>query len=150
MVNSSLLISYGVDPENKLLYSKWIAPFTSEQYRAGLQHLAEVIHNNHIKLWIHESIGINEIASLDQKWTTEVLALILVQSTLEYLAIVRPDTKEQVVVAGNILREKAYRIFGKSVRVEFFDSTEEAKAWLIPKRQYYKLPALSDPSQKID
>lgn len=149
MENSSSLITYGIDPGNKLLYSKWTAHFDSEQYRTGLQHLAEVVHNNQIRLWLHESIGLNEISTSDQKWTTEVLALVLIQSSLEFFAIVRPD-KQEHALAGNTLRDKAYRIFGKSVRVEFFESLEEAKAWLVPRRQYYKLPALGDTPQKID
>ena len=149
MEDSSSLITYGIDPGNKLLYSKWTAPFDSEQYRTGLQHLAEVVHNNQIKFWLHESIGLHEISTLDQKWTTEVLALLLVQSPLEYFAIVRPNQQEHAI-AGNTIREKAYRIFGRSVKVEFFDSVEEAKAWLVPRRQYYKLPALGDAPQRID
>ncbi|MFD2515363.1 hypothetical protein ACFSRY_15930 [Pontibacter locisalis] len=149
MENSPLLITYGIDPEHKLLYSKWKGPFTSSQYREGLLHVAEAIHNNQIKLWLHESLRLEEIDMQDQKWTTEVFALILAQSPLKHLAIVRPE-KQQSRTIASMLREKAYRIFGKIIGVEFFGSVEEAKAWLVPKRLYYTLPSFGDSSQKVD
>ena len=135
---------YGIDASKKLLYSKWATPIDSAQYREGLQHLVRIVHDKEIALWIHESRRLQDLSVEDQKWTTEVLALILTQSKLRHIAIVRSLGSTQSN-PGHSLREKAYRIYGKSIGVEFFDTTEEAKAWILPQLQHYKLPALSSP-----
>ncbi|MBC5991245.1 hypothetical protein [Pontibacter cellulosilyticus] len=144
MKNELDYLLYGLDSSKKLLYSKWAMPIGSQQYKNGLQQLAQLIHNNEIQLWIHESRRMNELSMEDQKWTTEVLALVLTQTNLKHIAIVRPADISHTA-PGNSLREKAYRIYGKNVGIEFFDTTEEAKAWILPHLQHYKLPALSTP-----
>jgi hypothetical protein len=145
MANSPLLITYGIDPEFDLLYSKWSDSFSSEQYREGLLHLAEVMQHNKIKLWLHDSLHLDEIEMQDQKWSTEVFAFLLAQSSLKHIAIVRPNKPKPVSVI-KMLREKSYRVFGKIIGIEFFDTTEEAKAWLVPRRHYYNLPILKSAS----
>ncbi|GAB3203974.1 hypothetical protein ABID22_003228 [Pontibacter aydingkolensis] len=137
-------IKYGVDASKKLLYSKWAMPVESDLYREGLQHLAQVIHDQDIRLWIHESMHLNNLSIEDQKWTTEVLALVLTQSRLKHIAIIRPQNTISNA-PGNSLREKAYRIYGRNVGIEFFDSTEEAKAWILPNLLHYRLPEQSTP-----
>ncbi|WP_299826526.1 hypothetical protein [uncultured Pontibacter sp.] len=137
-------LMYGIDASRKLLYSKWAMPIDSGHFRAGLQHMAQVIHDQEIKLWIHESIRLNDLETEDQRWTTEVLALILSQSSLKYIAIVRPPGNE-IKSMGNSIRDKAYRIYGKNVGIEFFDAVDEAKAWIVPQLQHYKLPPLAIP-----
>ncbi|MEJ8800519.1 hypothetical protein [Pontibacter sp. H249] len=142
MKNELDYLLYGFDTSKKLLYSKWTKPIESQQYRKGLQHLIQVIHDHELTLWIHESIRLNDLSIDDIKWTTEVLALILSQSRLKHIGIVRPQGSTSPL-PGLSLREKAYRIYGKSVGIEFFDTTEEAKAWIMPQLLHYKLPHLS-------
>lgn len=144
MKNELEYLSYGLDTSKKLLYSKWAMRVESPQYRQGLQRLVKVIHDNEVELWIHESVRLNDMDIDDVKWTTEVLALILSQTRLKHIAIVRPQGSTSNV-HGNSIREKAYRIYGKNVGVEFFDTVEEAKAWILPQLQHYKLPNLSTP-----
>lgn len=143
MENTSLLIKYGVDPEHKLLYSKWAGDFTSAQYRASITFLTEVIKANRIQLWLHETIKLQSMPLEDQIWTVEVFALDLAQSDLKHIAIVRPEITEAIRI-GKAMKDRAYRIFGRLVGVEFFETIEEAKAWLIPSRQFYKLPAVKE------
>lgn len=135
---------YGIDASKKLLYSKWASPIDSTQYREGLQRLVRIVHDNEIKLWIHESRRLHDLSVEDQKWTTEVVALLLTQSKLRHIAIIRPQGNQQPH-QGLSLREKAYRIFGRIIGVEFFDTTEEAKAWILPQLQHYKLPTPASP-----
>ena len=142
MKNELDFLLYGLDISKKLLYSKWAMPIESNQYRKGLQHLVKVIHDHEVTLWIHESILLNDLGVEDTKWTTEVLGLLLLHSRLKHIAIVRPQASSTSAPALS-LREKAYRIYGKSVSVEFFDTTEEAKAWILPNLQHYNLPHLS-------
>ncbi len=139
MENSLDYLLYGLDVSKKLLYSKWAAPIEGHNYREGLLHLLQVIHANDITLWIHESKRMYNLSVDDQTWLTEVLALLISQSSLKYLAIVRPEDNI-LPTSGNALRDKAYRIYGKNIRLEFFDTVEEAKAWILPNLQHYKLP----------
>ena len=142
MENTLDYLLYGIDSSKKLLYSKWSTTIDGPKFREGLLHLLQVIHANDLTLWIHESKRLYDLTIEDQKWITEVLALLITQSSLKYLAVVRPE-KSKAITSGNALREKAYRIYGKNIRLEFFDSVEDAKAWILPNLQHYKLPSLN-------
>ena len=135
---------YGIDTSKKLLHSKWATPVNAAQIKEGLQHLVSTLHNKDVELWIHESRHLHELTKDDKTWIIEVLGLILLQSNLKYIAIVRPQGIEAINV-GKAIRDKAYRIYGKRIGIEFFDTTEEAKAWILPNLQHYRLPALSSP-----
>jgi hypothetical protein len=141
MQNTLDYLLYGLDVSKKLLYSKWSSAIEVSQYKEGLLHLIQVINANETTLWIHESKRMHNLAIEDQKWLTQVLALMVSQSSLKYIAIVRPENATTPTYCYT-LREKAYRIYGKNIHLEFFDSVEEAKAWILPNLQHYKLPNL--------
>ncbi|PRY09967.1 hypothetical protein CLV24_11635 [Pontibacter ummariensis] len=138
-----------VDPHIRLLYGKWLRPVTSQLYRQALQQACETIQHMRIRFWLQDSTLLATREVQDQKWATEVMALLLAQSSLQQFAVVHPDDP-YMKASGEAMREKAFRIFGKQLKVEFFDSVQEAKNWLLPHYSNYMLPALPELSASED
>lgn len=133
-------IEFRIDTEKKLLYSKWLRNVTSEEYKEGTLKAYDLIEQNGIRLWMHNRN--NQMPPLDielQKWITEDFALLLTQSPVQFVAIVcSPDLEKRGLLQA--IRDKSYRVFGRTTRTEFFDTEEEALAWLLPNMQHYRLP----------
>ncbi|WP_242929291.1 hypothetical protein [Pontibacter vulgaris] len=142
-------LSHYIDRDKKLLYSKWLREISSDEYHEGMQKLYELICNNGLTHWLHDISIQTQHSQEDQKWSSEDFALMLIQSGLKYMAIVIPEnpTSKQT---GEMLRDKSYRIFGKTVLIEFFDSVETATAWLLPNLQHYRIPQLKSSDTQLD
>ncbi|MEJ8755638.1 hypothetical protein WG947_01405 [Pontibacter sp. H259] len=144
MENVSDFIEFRIDPERKLLYGKWLRDVSVEEYKAGLQIIGQLLTEHAIKLWLQNSERLTPRSVPEQKWLTEEFAILLMQSVIKYIAVVADKNSPHSTGLATI-REKAYRIFGKTKSVEIFESEEDALAWLIPNMQYYRLPATTHP-----
>jgi len=140
MENLSDFIEFRIDTDKKLLYGKWLRNVTSTEYKAGLQEVGKLLNQYDMKLWLQNSEKLEPLNINDQKWLTEQFGILLIQFPLQYIAVVTPRNSAHFAELLAV-REKAYRIFGKSKHVEVFETEEEALAWLIPNMQYYRLPA---------
>jgi hypothetical protein len=143
MINSPDYLYYCVDANKKLLYSKWLRPVSSEEYREGLHFLYDVVQSNSLILWLINNQNVEKLDVQDQKWLTEEYGLLLMGSPLKFMANVFPESAE-IALAIKAIRDKAYRIFGKGMIVDFFEDEETALAWLLPHMQHYRLPKSTD------
>lgn len=138
MENTSDFIEYRIDTRRKLLYSRWLRNVTPQEYKAGLHQVHELLVQNEVTHWLQDSNALQPRNIEDQKWAAEEFGILLIQSPLKFLAVVVPSTSMHYPVICS-LREKAYRIFGKTKLMEVFNTTEEALAWLLPNMQHYRL-----------
>lgn len=133
-------IEFRIDADKKLLYGKWLRNVNSEEYIAAMKYIIELIEAQGIRLWLQNSFNLDPRSLEEQRWIAEEFALLLSQSSLKYMAfVVSKDSPHHTILIA--LREKGYRIFGKSINMELFESEEEALGWLIPNMQYYRLPS---------
>ncbi|NDK55805.1 hypothetical protein [Pontibacter fetidus] len=140
MENPFDFIEFRLDADKKLLYGKWLRDVNNAEYQSGLKYTYELIKDNAITRWLQNSTHLSPRALEDQKWVAEDFGLMLTQSPIKYIATVVPANSLHYPVLLS-LREKAYRIFGKTKFMEIFETEEEALAWLIPNMQFYRLPA---------
>ncbi len=132
-------LMYYIDADKKLLYSKWLRGTSSLEYRTGMHQLYELLGQNDLTHWLHDTSFPAIPDPEDQKWLLENFALSLMQTNLKFMAIVIPE-EPKLGYNRELQREKGYRIFGKRILVEFFDSIETATAWLLPNLQHYRIP----------
>ena len=140
MENVLNYLEFRIDTDKKLLYGKWLRDVTNEVYVAGLRQAYSLITSNDIMRWVQNSEHLQARNLSDQKWVAEEFGLLLTLSSIKYIAVVvaRNSAHYNVLLS---LREKAYRIFGKTKSVELFETDQEALAWLIPNMQFYRLPS---------
>jgi hypothetical protein len=132
-------IEYRVDTRKSLLYGKWLRNVNNEEYRQGLQHAYDLMLKYNLTIWLQNSENLAPRCIEDFKWATEEFAVMLVRSDVTKLALVTPSTHPHYTDLSQ-MRERAYRIFGKSKQLEIFNTDAEALRWLIPNMQHYRLP----------
>jgi hypothetical protein len=133
-------LEFRIDTDKKLLYGKWLRDVNNEEYKAGLKQIYNLIKSNDILRWVQNSELLRPRDLTDQKWLAEEYGLLLTLSSIKYIAVIVPRQSPHYNILMS-LREKAYRIFGKSKYVELFETEQEALAWLIPNMQFYRLPS---------
>ncbi|MER2996775.1 hypothetical protein [Pontibacter populi] len=133
-------LEFRIDTDKKLLYGKWLRDVTNQEYMAGLKQTYSLINSHNIVRWLQNSTLLQPRNLADQKWVAEEFGLLLTLSTIKYIAVVVPRESPHHNVLLS-LRDKAYRIFGKTKFIELFDTEQEALAWLIPNLQFYRLPS---------
>ncbi|MBJ6118333.1 hypothetical protein JAO76_09030 [Pontibacter sp. BT310] len=133
-------LEFRIDTDKKLLYGKWLRDVNNEEYKAGLEQIYTLIKSNDILRWVQNSELLQPRDLTDQKWLAEEYGLLLTLSSIKYIAVIVPRQSPHYNILMS-LREKAYRIFGKSKYVELFETEQEALAWLIPNMQFYRLPS---------
>lgn len=140
MDNEFDFIEFRLDTDKKLLYGKWLREVDNTEYQSALKHIYQLIKDNNITLWLQNSENLLPRSLEGQKWVAEEFGFMIAQSPVQYVAIVLP--KHSLHHAELLsLRDKAYRIFGKTKYIELFETEQEALAWLIPNMQFYRLPA---------
>ena len=75
-----------VDEPLKLMYSEWLRPVSSKEYRTGLLDLAVIIKKRYVVYWITETSVLGDIAVSDQKWALETLLPMLSGSDIRKVA----------------------------------------------------------------
>ncbi len=150
-MDTPAFIEFKLDQTKQLLYGRWLRDITFEEYKAGLHQTYKLIQQHNIRLWLQNSEKLSPRSLPEVKWVSEEFGLMLMQSDVKYLAIVTPRSSAHFPDL-QAMREKAYRIFGKTKSMEVFETEEEALAWLIPNLQYYKLPSetLQLPNSEVD
>jgi hypothetical protein len=133
-------LEFRIDTDKKLLYGKWLRDVNNEEYKAGLKQIYTLIKSYDILRWVQNSELLQPRDLTDQKWLAEEYGLLLTLSSIKYIAVIVPRQSPHYNILMS-LREKAYRIFGKSKYVELFETEQEALAWLIPNMQFYRLPS---------
>lgn len=144
MGNPTDYLEYRLDSRKQLLYCRWKRDINQAEYKAGLLFIYKKLIEHDVRLWLQDSSAIQSRTVAELKWLAEEFSFMLTRTALKYIAIVTPDTRTHYTEL-RLMREKAYRIFGKQVLMEVFDTTEEALSWLLPNLQHYRLQDITTP-----
>ena len=81
-----------VDEQLRLMYSEWLRPVSSQEYRAGCLLLASLLQENGIIYWIAESSVVSNIIKQDQEWASKTLIPLFAASSVKKIARINAST----------------------------------------------------------
>lgn len=126
-VNDYLFIS--LNKEELLLHTKWLRSVTSEEYRAGIHAMKEVILENKVELWIIDSRLLGNILFADQQWIKREIAPLIKFSNLQKIARVLTEDVFNYISFENMM-QRAREEYDIVIELEQFSSLEAALDWL--------------------
>ncbi|NEM97652.1 STAS/SEC14 domain-containing protein [Pontibacter burrus] len=144
MGNPADYLEYRLDSKKQLLYCRWTRDVNQAEYKAGLQFIYKKLVEHDTRLWLQDSTVLQPRTVAELKWVVEEFSFMLTSTSIKYVAVVTPHSRTHYAEL-RMIREKAYRIFGKQVLMEVFDTVEEALSWLLPNLQHYRLQDLMTP-----
>ncbi|WP_439882536.1 hypothetical protein ACSX1A_05075 [Pontibacter sp. MBLB2868] len=126
---SSFLVLSILKPQ-KLIFTKILRPVNHEEYKSAMLEVYGKLQQFGLEYWVMDSTSSN-FTMLDQKWSVEHLGLLLQDTKIRKVAMVR-DRDAILQVIAESMRAKVYRIFGKDKELEHFETLEEALHYLVP------------------
>ncbi|MEJ8803833.1 hypothetical protein [Pontibacter sp. H249] len=120
-----------------LIFTKFLRPVVHEEFKQAMLAVYTSIQELKLTKWVMIST-ISEFTIPDQKWAVEQLGVLLYDTTLEKIAMVRNHDQELQAIAESI-RTKVYRIYGNSKEMQHFATLNEAIKYLEPDSETEKL-----------
>lgn len=121
-----------LDQERNFLYSKWNRSVSSEEYRAGVRQLMQLLRQD-VYYWITDSERLRSLVMPEQQWLLREICPVLANSQLKKMArIGNGDIFNQVVIES--LAEQAMEAYNYELLFKQFKTLEEALLWL----QFYE------------
>ena len=118
-----------VDESIHLMYSDWLRPVSTEEYREGNELLLTQLRERIIHNWIADSSKLGDISQEDEKWTLQELVPALASSNLQKLArIGGEDTGSHAKFEQFVKR--AEPIYIGNIQVRQFVTYKEAADWV--------------------
>ena len=118
-----------VDKTIRLMYSDWLRPVTSKEYREGNNLLIEQLREKNIQNWIADSSKLGDISPEDEKWTLQEFAPALASCNLLKLArISGEDTGSHAKFEQ--FAKRAEPIYIGDIQVRQFVTYKEAADWV--------------------
>ena len=114
----------------KLIFTKFLRPVVHEEYKEAMLYVYEIIKTKRLENWVMVST-ISDFTMQDQKWSVEHLGLLLQDTPLKKVAMVRDHDAILQLVAES-MRSKIYRIFGTNKELQHFATMREALSFLLP------------------
>lgn len=105
-------------------------PVDFEEYKEAMLQVYSTIKDHQLENWVMDSTK-TIITLQEQKWSTEHLGLLLQETPLVKVAMVRANDAILQISAESI-RNKVYRIFGKQKELEHFSNLPDALAFMLP------------------
>ncbi|MFD2999405.1 hypothetical protein ACFS7Z_03450 [Pontibacter toksunensis] len=115
--------------EEKLLHMKWLRNVVSEEYRAGIKVVKEIILHHKVELWLIDSRLIDSILFADQQWIKREIAPLIKLSNLQRIARVLTDDIFNYISFENMI-EEVKEEHDISLDLAQFSSLEAAFDWL--------------------
>jgi len=118
-----------VDEQLLLMYSEWLRPVTSEEYRAGCLLLASLLQENGVIYWIAEASLVSNIVEQDQEWASKTLVPLFMSSQVKKIARINAST------LASYVQEETQAYNDSSLRQNSFEfrqfwSYQEAADWI--------------------
>ncbi|GAB3200068.1 hypothetical protein [Pontibacter aydingkolensis] len=101
-----------------------------EVYKEAMLYVFTTIKDNNLENWVMDSTKSN-FTMQDQKWSVEQLGLLLQDTPLKKVAMVRAKDS-MLQIAAEAMRSKIYRIFGTQKELQHFATLEEALRFMLP------------------
>ncbi|MBC5773944.1 hypothetical protein H8S95_07705 [Pontibacter sp. KCTC 32443] len=118
-----------VDKTIHLMYSDWLRPVTSEEYKEGNKILLQQLREKEVENWIADSSKLGDISKEDEKWTLKELVPKLANTNLLKLArIGGEDTGSHAKFEQFVKR--ADPIYIGNIQVRQFTTYKEAADWV--------------------
>lgn len=118
-----------VDTTIRLMYSDWLRPVTSEEYREGNELLISQLHERNIENWIADSSKLGDISQDDEQWTLQEFVPALARTKLLKLARVGgEDTGSHAKFEQ--FAKRAEPIYIGNIQVRQFVTYKEAADWV--------------------
>ncbi|MBW7468683.1 hypothetical protein ABID22_003060 [Pontibacter aydingkolensis] len=114
----------------KLIFTKFLRPMEHEVYKEAMLYVFTTIKDNNLENWVMDSTKSN-FTMQDQKWSVEQLGLLLQDTPLKKVAMVRAKDS-MLQIAAEAMRSKIYRIFGTQKELQHFATLEEALRFMLP------------------
>ena len=118
-----------VDEQLLLMYSEWLRPVTSQEYRTGCLLLAGLLQENGIINWITEASLVSSVIEQDLKWASKTLVPLFASSQVKKIARINAST-----LASYVLEEtqpyNTSRPRPNSFEFRQFWSYQEAADWI--------------------
>ena len=122
---------YSIDPNQNLLFAKWLRPVSSTEYRTGIDLMHKLILSQDAKLWFLDYTTISTPDKEDQAWTIEEAAKLIAcpDCRLDKIAIVVSKDAFFLTVAKQIHNTIAVGQ-QNGLAVEHFTGIAVAFKWL--------------------
>ncbi|MBC5995050.1 hypothetical protein [Pontibacter cellulosilyticus] len=118
-----------IDRSIKLMYSEWLRPVNSEEYRAGNLLLLQQLNEYGILNWIADSEVLGNIDTADEQWTLAELIPGIVQSSLSKIARISGYDKANYTKFEEFAK-RAEDIYIGQILVRQFMTYKEAADWI--------------------
>lgn len=105
-------------------------PAQHDVYKKAMLQVYSTIKEHQLVNWIMDSTKSN-FTMQDQKWSVEQLGLLLHDTPLQKVAMVRGQDPILQIVAES-MRKKIYMIFGMQKELQHFATLEEALHYVAP------------------
>lgn len=117
-----------VDEQARLLYSEWVRPPSSEEYRQASAIFAGYLQRGAIACWIQDANCLGEVPEEDLRAVLRELVPAAMASPLRKLARVTSDEGNMATFLELARQEKARR--GTAIEVRQFRTYREATEWV--------------------
>ncbi|GAB3203758.1 hypothetical protein ABID22_002031 [Pontibacter aydingkolensis] len=118
-----------VDRSIMLMYSEWLRPVNSIEYREGSQQLLYLLQQYEVLNWISDSEKLGDITVVDEQWTLMHIVPAMTQTTLLKVARVSGEDKSSYSKFENFVI-RAEEIHIGNIMVRQFVTYKEAADWI--------------------
>ena len=114
------------DKETDAVVMEWDGYTTSNQFKEGTELMLNTLIQNNARKVLADIKDMILIGYEDQKWLETQFLPRAIQFGFKAIAIIRPDSYFNKMAVETI----SYKIDADKLTINFFDNTEEARAWL--------------------
>jgi hypothetical protein len=120
-----------------LLYSKLLRPVSHDEYKVAMFFILQLLHEQKLLRWLIDATA-SHFTMKDQRWTIETMAMLMQETTIRKIAMIRDDDVFLRVVAQR-MRSEIYGLYGQLQQIDEFETTTEALVFLTPGENYQEL-----------
>lgn len=120
-----------------LLYSKLLRPVSHDEYKVAMLYVLQLLQEHKVLRWLIDATS-SHFTMQDQRWTVETMGMLMLETTVRKIAMIRHDEIFLRVVAQR-MRRQLYELHGNLQQLDEFETTEEALSFLTPGENYHEL-----------
>jgi ferredoxin-NADP reductase len=114
------------DPAINAVVMDWDGYATSRQFRQGTEVMLSLLIQHNTYKVLADTSDMMLIAGEDQQWLNEAFLPRAIRSGFKAIAIIKPNAYFNKVALETV----SYKVDKEKLTINFFNNTEEAKAWL--------------------
>jgi hypothetical protein len=117
-----------VDESIKLLYSEWLRPPSSQEYRDAATIYACCLREKGIAYWLQDTNHLGKVPVEDLQWVLQELVPVAAASGLKKLARITADDSNLALFMESASQKQAK--LNAAIEVQQFKTYREAAAWI--------------------